>query len=1231
MKRVRRSVTTVLLVLAWLGTLPSWGQSTAEVRGKVVDASHKPVVSAFVIVTSQDTSLMRAASTDDAGAFEFASLPIGTYRLQVTADDFLPFEASGIRASIGEVVKLDIVLSQKEGSAGSLQASNATTIEAGNVQLGVVMGELSVTQLPLKSRDTFDLLQLQPGVQGTLGANLLGNSQPGVVSVNGGRSRSNNSNVNGGNAGDQMINSPSLAPSPDSISEFRVISHNYDAVLGRNSGSVLNVITKSGAAAFHGSMYEFLGNRVLNAKGYFDPATPDVKQNEFGATFGGPIRRDKTFLFSSYEGRRERQGIASDPVTVPTLEERAGDFSAGPAFSGVLDSATVAQALMARSGCAAAVQSQGGAPIAAGTPYAAIFPGNTIPRPCFDPTAVDLLNQFVPPASVGNNLFRSTPNATVRQDQLTFRLDHNLTSQQQLSFYYYGADGFDHEPFSRFLEIGANLPGFGNQTRDRFQQLNLSHAWTITAKNINEARFVFYREGQGKLLFPARTNLVQDSCVVVPASQCFSDPADPRLGITPGYGASYEGVPFISLAGGFVIGNNQEGDFSQTGNVYQGSDTYSRIVGPHTLKFGVDIRNQRLDQWYFYDVSGSFYFTGSGPNDVGFNSLIPNYLLGLPDTYAQGSANAVDARTTQVDLFAQDAWKLRPNLTLNYGLRWEWNTPQADASHRIQAFRPGQATGIYPCVLSSTDPLLVWLGSSDCSPQGPGHSVFPLGMVFPGDPGVPAGLTNNYLRAFAPRLGLAWSPNWSHGWFAKVSGGPGKSSVRLGWGMFYDSNEELILGGNFAAQPPFGGSTSIGNVFLNTPFLGQDGSITPNPFHGFLDPRAGSAVDFALFRPITLYGNFPQTLRNQYSVHYHVTVQRELTRDALWQFGYVGSQGHRLLATLDQNYGNAQPCLDLNQVPGVSCGPFGADSAYSIPAGAIPPGVSVHLPYGSVPVVTGPNANPITLVGLRRYSSPLCEPTTGAGCPPDGIPVFASIFGQMPVANSSYNSFQTLVNQRLSHGLQFLLSYTWSRSIDNASSFENSVNPIDPRKSRSLSLFDARHRLVVSEYWQIPEWRIANWSRHLVNGWALSGIFTRQSGFPIRLTSSSDRELMNSSDFESPGEPDQVARFRRLNPQKSSGYYFDPASFVDAPLGQIGNAPRTICCGPGTANLDLAVHKLVPLRERMDLEFRSEVFNVFNHTQFFSPDGNITDGASFGQVSRARDPRLIQLALRLTF
>jgi hypothetical protein len=1219
----------MLGVLFLATSVVAHAQNTAEVQGTIVDPHEHPVVSAFVVITSQNTALMRAATTNDGGEFKFSALPVGRYKVEVKADGFGTWQLDELRANIGQVVTLDIKLSAM--GAHSEQHVVPSTIETSNTQLGVVTDSLAVSQLPLKSRDPYELLQLQPGVEDTLGSNLFfGSNEPGAVSVNGARARSNNFNVNGGHAGDLFINAPSLEPSPDSIGEFRVISHDYDADLGRNSGSVVNVVTKSGSNSFHGSAYEFVRNNVLNAEGYLNPGKSDFKQNQFGGTFGGPIRRDKTFFFSSYEGLRLRDGISSGGVVVPTMAERNGNFSGGAPFAGVLTNGTVANQLNQRRGCTAAVAGNGGAPIAAGTAYAAIFPRNVIPTACFDPTALDLLNSFVPDPNSGANLFRAAPDEAERQDQLTTRLDHNLTSAQQLSLYYFFNDGYDNLPYSAFQAVGANLPDFGNLTRSRFQQLNVSHNWMVSARTTNEARFVYYREGERKFLAPSRTGLVQDSCTTVTPAECFSDPANPRLGITPGYAPEFEGVPFVNLAGGFSLGNNANGFFSQAGNVYQGFDGVAKTYGKHTVKFGVDARDQRFHQTYYYNVNGNFMYTGGGPNDVGYQDLVPNYLLGLPDIYSQGSANGLDVRALELGLFAGDAWKIKSNATFYYGLRWELNTPQADAGSRVQEFRAGQATHVFPCQLSPSDPLVATFGSTDCSPTGAARSVFPLGLVYPGDPGVPKGLTATYLRAFAPRLGFAWSPNASTGVWSTLFGGPGKSSVRAGWGIFYDTNEELMFA-SFAAQPPYGGSTYISNPLFNTPFLNQSGVVTPNPFNGYQTPRPGSPIDFARFRPIVLFGNFPPTLRPQYAEQYHLTIQRELTKDTMLQFGYVGSEGHRLISSIDQNYGNAQTCLDLNRIPGQSCGPFGEDVAYYIPANAIPAGVTLHLPYGSVPTVTGPNANPITLVGLRRYSSPLCQPTTGIGCPPDGVPVFSSLFAMAPIANSVYNSFQAEVNRRFSHGLELLASYTWSKSIDNASSFENSVDPLNPEKERSLSLFHAAQRFVVSEYWRIPAMPVTNWTSHLVNGWALAGIWTLQSGFPIHITSSNDSELMGSFDFETPGEPNMIAPFHRLNPQTSGGYYFNPASFTNGPLGVIGSSPRAVCCGPGIAELDLALHKDIPLAEGKTLEFRTEFFNVFNRTQFLNPDGNFSDGASFGTVSGERDPRIMQLALRLIF
>ncbi|PYV78323.1 MAG: hypothetical protein DMG93_22575, partial [Acidobacteria bacterium] len=379
------------------------------------------------------------------------------------------------------------------------------------------------------------------------------------------------------------------------------------------------------------------------------------------------------------------------------------------------------------------------------------------------------------------------------------------------------------------------------------------------------------------------------------------------------------------------------------------------------------------------------------------------------------------------------------------------------------------------------------------------------------------------------------------------------------------------------------------------------------------------------------------------SAQYNLTIQRQLTNDMKFEIGYVGSQGHRLLATHDINYGNAQTCLDLEALAvaypgdgssgpsgagiGTDCGPYYSDTGFFIPTQAYDssgtlvnvqaPAGGLHLPYtanGDGPAVipcatTLSTVAPggVTLIGLRRYSSPQCDPLspTAAGCPADFIPVFSSIFAQDTIANSAYNSLQASLDKRFAHGLQFTVAYTFSKSFDQASSFEGILNPIDPRISRSLSAFDARHRLVMSYYWQVPKHNFNSFADKLVNGWALSGITTFQTGFPIRISTVADNELMYSFDFELPGQPAQVAPFHTMKPQSNNGYYFDPNSFTDnatddsAPpcsagaqyecfdpslLGTLGNAKRTICCGPHISNTDLAILRTFPVSERMHVD-----------------------------------------------
>jgi hypothetical protein len=274
---------------------------------------------------------------------------------------------------------------------------------------------------------------------------------------------------------------------------------------------------------------------------------------------------------------------------------------------------------------------------------------------------------------------------------------------------------------------------------------------------------------------------------------------------------------------------------------------------------------------------------------------------------------------------------------------------------------------------------------------------------------------------------------------------------------------------------------------------------------------------------------------------------------------------------------------------------------------------------------------------LRQYSSPNCNPLTGVGCPPDGVPVFSSIFTENTVANSNYNSLQVSAEKRFSHGLQFQAAYTFSKSIDDASSFENMLNPLNFRDSRSLSLFDARNRLVFSYVYQFPHMALEGFAGKLLNGWQSAGIVTFQSGFPVPITSSSDLELMYSAFFQYPGEPDMVAPLQKLNPRNPLNEAFNPASFQQpTQLGVIGDSPRSVCCGPGINNIDFSLLKDTTLTERFKLQYRAEFFNIANHAQFTKVDGNISDGdpstgGTFSKVLQARDPRLIQFALKLIF
>ena len=1305
--------TVFLLCVSYAGAQSTGGR----IRGTITDESGGSIAGAKVTLINESTNASREVQTSATGEYLFLEVPVGTYTVDVNQQGFKKYSRKGIVLVLNEIASVDITL-QVGSTVDTVEVTGAPpVIDTTTTQLGAVMTDQSVRELPLNTRNTYQLLQLQPGVQSQLGADLFyGSSNPGVVSVNGGRGRSNNYMVNGGDGNDIFVNGPAIQPSPDAIEEFRVLTNTFDAEYGRNSGSVVNVVTKSGTNSLHGDVYEFFRNKILNTKGFFDTTVPDYKQNQFGATLGGPIKKDKTFIFGSYEGDRLRQGISSGQVLLPTAAEAGGDFSNGgtQTLGGAVTTPQFAQTLIGipgqpsqpgRPGCANAIAASPGAgalatlaslpedsPQIVPVPYNSIFPNGIINTACFDPTAYALYQNYVAP--VGTGTVSYAPDLKDREDQFTLRLDHNFSTTQHFTAYYYFDDNDQVMPFSNFQAAGSNVPGFGAIFKTRVQQLNVSETSTIGSTAVNELRFNYFREGQGNLDHPVYilpgggpTGGLHDACgSLVPVSQCFADPNNPAYGINTNI-PGREGVPFVEVLGGFTIGNNFEGELPQTGNTYQFSDNYSKVMGTHSLKFGGDFRDQKFNQFLYYDINGDFTIQGSGAlNSVASSDAYPNYFLGIPYSYSQGAAQAEDLTNYGLYLFAQDSWKIKPNVTLNYGLRWELNTPYVDSGNRLQTFRPGQDTTKYPCWLSPQGATTInnTVGSTvvspgDCGPTSSQSAYFPTGLVFPGDPGVPQGLTSTYYKAFAPRIGLAYSPGWTEGPLAKLTGGPGKSTIRGGYGIFYNPMEQLVME-QFSAEPPFGVSSLLSSPLFNTPYLGQNGSASPNNGGAIIQqtpstpcPYSGGpagCVDWSLFRPLLLYGEFQPHLRTQYAEQYNFTIERQLTSDMLLRVAYVGTQAHHLLAIHDLNYGNTQTCLDLNTIVGMgTCGAASADYQYSF---MLLPGETIHMPYIPGPVANGPNipcpyanpnnpagctltnnsnaAMPINLVGIRPYSSPNCNPIANTGCPADGIPVFSNIFAEDTIANSNYNGLQVSLEKNFSHGLLFQASYTFSKAIDQGASFENELDPINPEGTRGLSLLDAKNRFVFSPVWELPIPKKEGMAGKVANGWQVSAIITYQSGFPIRMQNQDDAELESSFFFEDANTPYATTPTQFTNPKVNTvingvqgNFWFNPATFCDpfslptptVPLcpqqqGTFGNTPHSLCCGPALSNTDLVIAKKTPISERLSTEFRAEFYNAWNHTQFENPDGNFTD-LTFGQVVKTRDPRVMQFALKLMF
>ena len=1115
---------------------------TASISGTVKDPSGATVAGASVTVVNDDTGIKQSQHTNAAGFYSFQSLPLGHYTIEVEQPGFRIYRQTGLVLDVNAALVIDVDLKVGEVKEAVEVQSEALHVETATSQLGEVIEGQKITTVPLVTRSYTDLLALQPGVvpvaSGLTGGyggifnsagfavpKVSGDLNSGALSVNGQREANNGFLLNGAMVQEGGYGGTTAIPNLDSIAEFRILTNNYDAEYGNYSGGQINVITKSGTNRFHGNAFEFLRNTNLNTRNFFDPPGKigAYHQNQFGGTIGGPIIHDKVFFFADYQGNRKVRGVSSPITSVLTSAERGGDFSAvSSLLTGVVTGTTWAQQL----------STELGYPVTAGEPYFTagctsancVFPNARIPTAAFSPISQTLLG-FIPEANTGGNQFTtSSVSERLRDDKTSGRVDAN-THVGLISVYYL----FDNYKLSSPYPT-ANVPGFDASGTGRSQAWILGDTKTFGSSTVNEARLSFVRVNNSLNLPKGGTNVSLSGLGFTTGGNGII-PLDPRV----------EGVPEIDFASGLIIGVPSRPN-RLIENTYQVLDNFSKVIGTHSIKFGGNFHYNQLVVQLHNVLDGNFVFNGT---ETGVD--FADFLLGAPTNFVQGQAEPSNGRSKYLGLYAQDSWRARSNLTLNYGLRYDISTPWSEQHNQIETIVPGLQSIVFP-------------GS-------------PRGWVFPGDPGIPSTLAPTRYNNFGPRVGAAYSPDK-------------KTSIRAGYGLFFTAFEGAT-NFNEIGDAPFGFFWVGTAPSFSTPFINRtDGGLQGGTGQKFpvsfpplnVDPKnPDNNVNWSLLTPIASSPGFFHNNRLPYSENYELSVQRQLTTNTLVTLSYVGTQGHRLLVTQEANPADPHLCL---ATPG--CG-AGTESNFN-----------VRLP------IFGP------LFGTNGY--------------------FISI-GQ-----SAYNSLQ--LNLRHTSGrLQFLAGYTYSKSNDNASGYGEQVNFIDPKRSIALSAFDVMHNFVVSYNYELPLDKLA--SNRFTKGWAFSGITRFATGTPVSLIENDNNSLLGTQ-FTGPiplglDVPNyNGSSVHILDPRNSGGQYFDATPFSLEQIGQLGNARRRFFHGPGINNFDLALLKDTKLTETIDLQFRAEFFNVFNHTQFQNANGNISS-TSFGFVQGAADPRIGQLSLKVNF
>jgi len=1120
---------------------------TGSIVGRVEDPNSLAIFGASVTLTHISTGRELVTETSETGRFVFAGLVAGEYQLSATSEGFKQARKSGIMLSTGET--LSVGTTQME--LGSVSEVVSVTAEAAAVQTesaerASVITSTQVDSLLIQGRNPTDLVGLLPGVVVTNTSSALDRRTD--FNVQGQRRTANNVSIDGIPVVDIDNGfAKKLNVNMDSVAEVKILLSNYQAEYGRNAGSNVHIVTKSGTREFHGTASYFKRHEQFNASNFFDNrngiAKPRVRFNTWTYGIGGPIyipgkfntNKDKLFFYWSQEFWPITQGQTGN-VTMPTQIERQGDFSQSVDLNNkliVINDPTT------------------------GNP----FPGNIIPNNRIDPSGQALLQMFDDPNFFDRAISKGNYNHTFTSDNSTpkrsdtLKINFNPSNKDTISV--------NHARFNETSEGYVGTTGQSSnwkQLRLKFYAPNRSWGtrWSriISPTTINEFQFGWLRNPESHQVTDSDFQRNERATVGFVAGQWVPD--NNPLDIIPN--SDFSGIPSaarLRVNGRFPADNRYD--------IMNWDNKVTMIRGSHTIKTGI------YGEWFRRDVNQGVDFNGridfgrdvNNPLDTGY--AFSNAALGVFKSYTEPSSRPrMLSRGGGIEFFIQDNWKVNRKLTLDYGIRFYWIPPIFDKNDLIAGFQdnrfdPAQTVSLLqPGLDANGKRVAVNPVTGEIHPQlligalAPGIGNSANGMVTPSqDSGVPRALMNDQGIQFGPRVGFAYDPF-----------GSGKTAVRGGIGFFYNRlNQNVWL--PFTAQPPL----------VQTPILYYSQLSTLTDSSNWLFPSNIRGFDQG--------GKVPTTY------NYSLSVQRDIGFDTVVDIGYVGALGRHL---------------------------FWARNINPIPAGAN------FDPANGDPTQPG---KPLPPQFLR--------PRIGHN----------DIITHDPAGSSSYHSLQVTANRRFTRGLQFGLAWTWSKAMTYNANDNETVSPIVPVDiwNYGPASYDRTHVFKLNYLWDLPDVSTGNpVVRQVLNGWQLSGITSFISGAPLGIG------LATTSAFDFTGTPSQGARTVMIadpvlsKSERTFDRNFNTGAFARPPQGSFGNAASTVIRGPGVNNWDIAVFKNFPIWEDLKLQFRAELYNAFNHTQFSALDttarfdnaGTQVNGR-FGAFTGALQPRQIQLALRFYF